>query len=299
MDLARNALRWMPVTAIRDVVRQTSRGVRLGRRFVEQPARAVADVSKMLASAQRVMGPSPAPPSPLLRRRSLGRRLEALEVPLDDLRQAGRAAGGSVNDAFIAALCGALRMYHEALGVPVDAVSLALPVSLRTDDDPVGGNRFAGARIVAPVGEPDPARRIALVRERVLSAVAEPAINILSFIAPIASRLPASMLASVSSRGGGIDVQASNVPGYPADPYIAGARIAKLLPFGPLPGVPIMIVLVTQTRTCYVGAHFDTASITDSELFAKCLRAGFDEVLAFGLASPRPRDVTGKVRGGR
>ena len=279
-DLARNALRRLPLTTALDVVGRTTRAARLGGRFLQQPAKAVTDVGKLLASAQRVMAPPPVPPSPLLRRRSLGRRVEALELPLDDLRQAGRAAGGSVNDAYIAALCGALRLYHEALGVPVDAVPLAMPVNLRSDDDPVGGNRFAGARIVAPVGEPDPAVRIARVREQVLTAVAEPAINILSVIAPIMSRLPTPLLAAVAGRAGGVDIQASNIPGFPTDAYIAGARITKLLPFGPLPGVPMMIVLVTQAGICYVGAHYDTASITEPELFAKCLHEGFEEVLA-------------------
>ena len=265
--------------------------MRLGSQLVQRPNQAVQDGRKLVASAQRVLGPAPVPPSPLLRRRSLGRRFETHEFPLDDIRKAGRAAGGSVNDAYIAALCGALRMYHEALGAPVDELSMAMPVSLRSDDDPAGGNRFAGARLVAPIGELDPARRIALIRHLVLTAVAEPAINILSVIAPVASRLPAPLIASMSSSAGGLDFQASNVPGYPTAPYIAGAMVTKTLPFGPLPGVPMMIVMLTQAGMCYVGVHYDTASITDHDLFAKCLRAGFDEVLALkpAMSVPSPK----------
>jgi diacylglycerol O-acyltransferase / wax synthase len=279
-DLAQRAVQRMPLTMAQNVTRRVARAVRMTRQLLEQPGTALQDATKLLASAQRVLGPSPVPSSPLLRRRSLGRRFEWLEVPLADFRAAGKAAGGSLNDAFIAALSGALRLYHEGLGVPVEGVPLAMPVSLRSHDDPAGGNRFAGARITAPVGELDPAKRIALIRQQVLSAVAEPAINILSVIAPIASRLPASLLATLASGAGGIDIQASNVPGYVDPPYIAGAKITKVLPFGPLPGVPMMVVLVTMAGTCYVGAHYDTASVTDDELFATCLRAGFDEVLA-------------------
>ena len=99
-------------------------------------------------SAQRVIGPSPVPPSPLLRGRSLGRRFETVEFPLDDFRRPRSAVGGSVNDAYIAAsVRSAAPVPRGAQGVPVDALPLAMPVSLRTDDDPVGGNRFAGARI--------------------------------------------------------------------------------------------------------------------------------------------------------
>ena len=50
----------------------------------------------------------------------------------------------------------------------------------------------------------------------------------------------------------------------------------------------MMIVLVTQAGICYVGAHYDTASITEPELFAKCLHEGFDEVLAL---RPAPRST--------
>ncbi len=47
-------------------------------------------------------------------------RSEAIEMRLGDLHRAAKAAGGSINDAYLAGLCGALRLYHEALGVPID-----------------------------------------------------------------------------------------------------------------------------------------------------------------------------------
>ena len=91
------------------------------------------------------MGPV-AEPSPLLRRRSLSSRSEAIDMKLADMRAAAKAAGGSINDAYLAGLCGALRQYHDALGVPIDSLPMAVPVNLRADADPAGGNRFAGVR---------------------------------------------------------------------------------------------------------------------------------------------------------
>jgi diacylglycerol O-acyltransferase len=296
VELTRRAARRLPLAVLREASRQTTRAVRLGQRALQQPAKAVTDMTKLMASAQRVMGPSPVPPSPLLRGRGLGRRFDVVEFPLIDIRRAAKSVGGSVNDAFIAAVCGALRMYHDALGVPVDALSIAMPVSLRNDDDPAGGNRFAGARLVGPVSEPDPAVRIAIIREQVLDAVAEPAINMLTSIAPIAALIPAELITELMSRMGGVDVQASNVPGYPQSPYIVGSKITKLIPFGPLPGVPMMIIVVTTAGTCVVGAHYDTAAVTDHELFAKCLQAGFDEVFALAPAEPAPDRPSVKKR---
>jgi diacylglycerol O-acyltransferase len=136
------------------------------------------------------------------------------------------------------------------------------------------------------VGEPDPAERIRRVRELVLTAVGEPAINAMSAVAPVMSRLPQAMLGVLSGLTSSTDVQASNVPGYADAPYIAGAKIVKSLPFGPLPGVPMMIILVTEAGMCYVGVHYDTAAVTHQDLFARCLQEGFDEVLALADAEP-------------
>jgi len=290
-DLVRRAVRRAPISITETVVRGTIHVARIGVRALRKPDRAASDAAKFAASAQRVVGAPPVPPSPLLARRGLRRRLEWHEFPFDRFRRAAKAAGGSVNDAYIAGLCGALRRYHEALGVPIEALPLALPVSLRADDDPAAGNRFAGARIVAPIGEADPAERIALIREQVLTAVGEPAINALSAVAPVLARLPQPVIDTMASLGTGVDVQASNVPGFPEAPYIAGAKMLKTLAFGPVPGVAMMVVLFTEGGMCYVGVNYDTAAIAQPDVFARCLREGFDEILALEHETPRPRLV--------
>jgi WS/DGAT/MGAT family acyltransferase len=279
-DLVRSATRRAPVTLVATGRRAIDRITKLGSTLARDPERSVRRVAEIAGSARRVVGQPPAPPSPLLRRRGLGRRFETLEFPLADFRRAAKSAGGSVNDAYISALCGVMRRYHTAQGVELDAMPFSLPVSLRTDDDPVGGNRFAGARIAAPVGEPDPAKRIGTIRELVTTAAGEPAIKALSVAAPLLARLPTPLLTTLAGAGMTTDVQASNVPGYPDQPYVAGARIVATWGFGPLPGVPMMIVLVSQAGVCYVGVHYDTAAVREPDLFARCLREGFDEVLA-------------------
>src|SRR5207244_7143726 len=63
-------------------------------------------------------------------------------------------------------------------------------ISLRRGDHPMGGNRFAGARFAAPAGERDPAERIRLIHDFVLTARAEPALDALGLAAPAMNRLP-------------------------------------------------------------------------------------------------------------
>jgi WS/DGAT/MGAT family acyltransferase len=232
-------------------------------------------------SLARLAGASPAAPSPLMTRRSMSRRLAVIDVPLKFLRDSGREAGGSVNDAFLAALTGGLRIYHERHGSTPDVLPIAFPVSLRRADDPLGGNRFAGARIAGPIGTADPRHRIRLIRERVLEARDEPALDFMSMLSPVLSRIPAPILTRMTERvTSSIDLQASNIPGLARPAYIAGARITRMYPFGPAPGSAVMVTMISHDGLCCIGVNADHAAIPDTDRFAACLRDGFDEVLA-------------------
>lgn len=233
------------------------------------------------ASLRRMLTPPDAERSPLLRDGGFGYRLVTHDVPLDDLKRAGKAAGGSVNDAFLAAVLGTFRRYHEFQSAEVETIPLSIPISLRSSDDPLGGNRFAGVRFGAPVGEPDPAARIAAIREFIIHARAEPAIGFLDLITPALSRLPSALLTEVA---GGMttvsDVQASNIPGFAYPVYLAGVKVERMYPMGPRPGVAAMVTVVSYDGTCCIGVNLDPAVIGDVAAFEDCLRGGFDEVVA-------------------
>jgi diacylglycerol O-acyltransferase / wax synthase len=281
-DLLRDSLKHLPETAASAGLRALGRGVALADRLIRRPGPAVLDAIEFADSARRVIGPPPVPPSPLLRRRSLVSRTFVLEVPLADLRAAAKAVGGSVNDAYLAALSGGLGRYHQALGVPIDALPLTLPVSLRTSDDPASGNRFAGATIAAPIGEPDPAERIRLIRAQVIARRSEPAIDVIGQIAPVLSLLPDGALQMVSERINVPDIQASNVPGYGAETFLAGAKVERQYAMGPLPRVAMMAILVSRAGICTVTVRYDTASFPAADQLEKDLELGFDEVLELG-----------------
>ena len=70
------------------------------------------------------------------------------------------------------------------------------------------------------------------------------------------------------------------MPVYPGDTFIAGAKILRQYGLGPLPGVAMMVVLISRAGYVTITARYDRAAITDEDLFARCLQAGFDEVLA-------------------
>ena len=95
---------------------------------------------------------------------------------------------------------------------------------------------------------------------------------------PVASllivRLPGPLLNAVAgSVTKSNDLQASNVPGIREDVYVAGAKVLRSYPFGPLPGCAVMVEMVTHGETCCIGVNLDPAAITDVPLFNDCLLA--------------------------
>ncbi len=288
-DLMRQGLNAMP-GAIASGVRGALTGA-LGavRKVIAQPGPTVSGVFDYATSSARVMRPA-AVPSPLLSMRSLSTRTEAIDILLSDLHRAAKAAGGSINDAYLAGLCGALRLYHDALGIPIATLPMAVPVNLRHDSDPAGGNRFAGVNLAAPISTADPAMRIKKIRSQMTQRRDEAAIDVIGAVAPLVSFLPDALLEAMTGSVIVSDVQASNVPVYQGDTFIAGAKVLRQYGLGPLPGVAMMVVLVSRSGQCTVTVRYDRAAVTDEKLFARCLQQGFDEVLALA-GDPPPRSV--------
>lgn len=192
-DLMREGISRLPGSIAGGVLGALGQAARTVTKVVRDPVSAVNGVVDYAMSGARVMGPA-AHPSPLLRRRSLSSRTEAIDIPFSDLHRAAKAAGGSINDAYLAGLCGALRLYHDAKGISIETLPMAVPVNLRSEDDPAGGNRFAGVNLAAPVGIVDAETRIKAVRSQMMSKREERAIDIVGSIAPVLGLLPDAVL---------------------------------------------------------------------------------------------------------
>ncbi len=64
-----------------------------------------------------------------------------------------------------------------------------------------------------------------MIRERVLEARDEPALDFMALLSPVLSRIPAPLLTRMTERvTSSIDLQASNIPGLARPAYIAGSR---------------------------------------------------------------------------
>jgi diacylglycerol O-acyltransferase len=216
--------------------------------------------------------------------RSLSVRFDTLSLPLDETKAAAKAAGGRLNDAFLAGIVGGLRAYHDHHGASIDRLRMSMPINIRTDaTQDLAGNAFAPARFVVPVGVADPLARMAMIRDLVAQQRAEPALVLLEPLALLLFRLPASVSTAVfQSLLKGIDFVASNVPGVPVPVYLAGAEILSQFPFGPLSGAATNITLLSYRDQLHLGINTDPAAVPDGDVFTSCLRDGFDEILKVG-----------------
>jgi hypothetical protein len=122
--------------------------------------------------------------------------------------------------------------------------------------------------------------RMQKIRAQMTQRRDEPAMDIIGSIAPVLSVLPTPLLESVTGSVVGSDVQASNVPVYPGDTYLVGAKILRQYGIGPLPGVAMMVVLISRGGYCTITTRYDRAAVRDEALWARCLLEGFDEILA-------------------
>jgi diacylglycerol O-acyltransferase len=75
------------------------------------------------------------------------------------------------------------------------------------------------------------------------------------------------------------DVIASGVPGSPDPLWLAGARVERLVAFGPRAGAGCNLTLLSHEGVVSVGVNVDPAATPDIDTLMACLRAGFDEVL--------------------
>lgn len=248
---------------------------------VRDPGEAAAFVK----SVGRVLAPPPAGGSPLLS--SGGRtlwRYGTLSCDLADLKAAGKAVGGTINDAYVCSILGGLRLYHEAVGAEVGDVVINMPVSMRRDGDVQGGNRFAAAFISAPSSVVDPAERMRLLRETVTQVSSEPALDFFSLVLPVLNRAPAALLTPLfTGMQNRTDVTVSNVPGVQGESRLLGETIEGIYYFGPLPGSPVMVVLHSHGGKAFIGVNCD-GEVFDHRRLMEFLQDGLDEILA--LAAP-------------
>ena len=248
---------------------------------VLRPMDTIRAVASNAASVYRTVRPINETASPIMKDRSLTRELRVHQVSTSALKNAGRAADGTLNDAFLAGVTGGLRRYHAVHHAGVRELNVTMPVNIRAEGDPLGGTRITLMRFSLPVAEEDPLERIKEIHVRAGAARTEPSLPYTQAIAGGLNLLPRWYIGAILRH---VDFLASNVPGMPVPVYLAGAKVLMQYAFGPTIGAGVNITLMSYGDTCAIGINSDTGAIPDPDVFHRCLIEGFDEVLA--LAQP-------------
>jgi diacylglycerol O-acyltransferase / wax synthase len=276
-DAVSGALR-LPVGLARRALSDTVDTLTHPARLPERAAGAVEASQSVL----RMLAVTEPARSPLWGERSLRRHLEILSIPLDDVKRAAKALGGTVNDLFVTGAVGAAGAYHQAKGVPVDQLRMAMPVSTRTDKGS-GANAFAPTRLLVPAGIEDPAERFDAIRAVVAETRQERAIGLFQQLSGVFTALPAPLLVRVARQQvSTVDFTASNVRGAPFDLWIAGARLVANYPIGPMAGTAFNLTTMSYRGNLDMGCSIDTAAVDDPALLRQCLVEAYDELLARG-----------------
>ncbi len=244
---------------------------------VRSPVRMLRTAMGLAGSVYRTVRPVNSPGSSLMAQRTMVRRLDVLEVPKSQLREAAHRGGGALNDAFVAGVAGGIRRYHEKHGADVGPLHLSMPINLRTDGDAPGGNRITLMRFAIPVDIADPAERIRQIHERTAQVRHEQSLPHTQLIAGFLNWMPRWYIGSVLRH---VDFVASDVPGIPVPVRLGGAEVRVQYAFGPTIGAAVNVTLLTYVDICALGIDVDSGAIPDVKLFTQCLQAGFDEVLS-------------------
>jgi 4a-hydroxytetrahydrobiopterin dehydratase len=165
-----------------------------------------------------------------------GRRLIVIRRPLEQVKQAGRAHGATVNDVLLAAVAGGLRQLLAGRGEPVEGLELRVSVPVGAP----GRARNAGGStpmvLPLPVGPLDPADRLARIVAVTRTAKAARDRRYRGLLA--SPLLPTSLLRLgvrwLRRHGGGkVNLYVTNVPGPYGWPGLACGPRPRSRPWSP------------------------------------------------------------------
>ena len=246
---------------------------------LRHPMDAAARTIETARSVAKTVRPMTDTKSPIMVERNLGRHYSVLECCLPDLQRAASQAHGTINDAFLAGVAGGLRRYHERHGSGCDELRVTLPISLRVEGDPIGGNRITLMRFSVPAGIEDPGSRMRAIHDLAVEARTEPSIPFTNAIAGALNLLPPGLVGGMLKH---VDFVATNVPGLTTSLYVGGARLERFYSFAPTIGAGVNVSLLSYCGVCSIGVNTDTGAVPDPDVLMDCLREEFEAILDLG-----------------
>ncbi len=226
------------------------------------------------------------------------RRIQLVDTLLSSYRTVRDSHGGSVNDAILATIAGALRSWLLTRTEPLNRstrIKTLVPMSV-TDDDQAEPTSLGSQMTVhvfdLPVGESDPVMRLHQVSYEFMThqetgrAVAASRLVELPGFAPSTWHALGQRVAA-GHASGGFDLVVTNVPGPQSPVYSAGARLKTSYPVPSLlPGHTLGIGVTSYNGQVAYTLVADRDAVPDAELLGQCIHEALDELVE---ASTRSR----------
>ncbi len=190
------------------------------------------------------------------------------------LKAAGKAAGGSVNDAILAVVAGALHTFLPDL----DRSPVALvPVSVREPGDQAAGNRISMVFVELPADEPDFGERVRRISAEMRTLKDSAAVRAGAIMVGATGVLPPLVATAMGRAMGGVramNLVVSNVPGPQQTFYMNGAPLLEVYPAVPLnpANQRLNVGVMSYDGSVYYGVCADKG--VDAEAFADALVVG-------------------------
>jgi diacylglycerol O-acyltransferase len=237
---------------------------------------------------------SPAPPTPLNVAVGPHRRYTWVDADLAELQKIKDALGGTVNDAVLAVVAGALGRYLRGRGTDTrDLVLRALvPISVHPDgeEDP-DAVEIAPLAAPLPVGIEDPVEQYREIRD----AVAEQEGSLraigareLTELDGFASPTLMTQAARLRQSPRAFNLVVTNVPGPQVPLYLLGRRLRALYPVVPISDRQALgISVMSYHGRLGFGLLADYDALGDLDVLADALRAAIDALASGASISQR------------
>lgn len=295
---------WMPephpstgrlvLDAAAEAVRRPGVVVENSRLAVRDAAATAAKVVETVGGLASVLwtAASRAPGSPLNVRISSQRRFAMARTRLKDYRVVRAHHDCSVNDVVLAVVAGALRSWLLSRGEAVSAstvIRALSPLSTREGlpDTGVeeGAGQVSGYLVDLPVGEPNPAVRLAHIshamrahKESGRSVGADTLVRLSGFAPPTLHAMGVRAANSFAKRI--FNLLVTNVPGPQLPLYAAGARMEEMFPIVPLARNQALSIGVTSYHGgVFYGLNADREAMPDVDVIGSMVVESLEELM--------------------
>ncbi len=217
---------------------------------------------------------------------------------LEEMKEAGKMQGGTVNDFVLAATAGAFRRYMEEQGddVPEDLdVRAGVPVNLEPLEHRQEqlGNSFGFGYVELPVGVEDPGERIQVVQDRTGVLKQGTDAHMMYQALEAVGGMPDEIqdLASLGFRDR-VTAVVSNVPGPVDSLEIAGAEVDDVLFWVPTPeDIGVGVSIFSYDGRVRVGVAVDGNLVPEPERMSTAFEHEVEEMIDAALPTRGDEDT--------